>query len=121
MYTNSDGFENTDNRAEYYENEQYMYSDENEENQNQNEGVFEEPAEGLWAEHCSLTYSNSAVTHLTYDSNLEILWASYEDGRVSSFAMKFESSSEEFEQPRRYSSFLSGEEAVLQVTTLPYP
>lgn len=120
MYANNDAFDNGASRShEYYEDEAYNYSMEDSNEENREESSFDiEPKEGMWTEHCALTYSNSAVTFLEYDNNLDLLWASYEDGRVSSFAIKFDSVSEEYEQPRRYSSFISCEESVFQLITL---
>lgn len=120
MYSSDDAFDNGASRSiEYYENDAYGYAIDEATGENEEEGNFDsEPIEGMWAEHCALTYSNRAVTFLEYDSNLELLWASYEDGRVSSFAMKLDSETDEYEQPRRYSSFISSQEPVLQLITL---
>ena len=121
MYTNNENFENRGSRSiEYYENDSYGYSAEDLHEENQDESAFEsEATDGMWIEHCALNYSNSPVTALEYDCNLELLWAAYSDGRVSSFAMKFDSTSEEYEQPQRFSSFLASDEPVFQLITLP--
>lgn len=120
MYSNIESFENGGNRSiEYYENDAYGYSVDDLNEENHDESNFEsEPTDGMWIEHSAINFSNSAVTSLEYDSNFELLWASYADGRVSSFAMKLDSSVEEYEQPQRYSSFAVSEEPVFQLITL---
>ena len=71
------------------------------------------PPIGVWTEHSTLPYSNRAVSVVEYDTNREILWAGYDDGRVSSFAMTIkppagnEYDSSLPQQPQRYSSFAS--------------
>jgi WD40 repeat protein len=119
MYAVNEGFDNDGSQsAEYYESDTYGYSTDEHE-VNQEEGNYENiPTEGIWAEHSSFAYSNQAVTSLKYDSNLELLWASYNDGRISSFAMKFDAAVEEYEQPQRYSSFMACEESISQLIAL---
>ena len=121
MYANNDAFVDSgaSRSLEYYELDAYNYTTEDTNEENNAEGSFiVEPTEGMWTEHCALTYSSSPVTFLDYDSNQELLWATYEDGRVSSFNMNFNSTSEEFEQPRRYSSFVSCDESIFQLIPL---
>ena len=109
---------------EYY-NEGYGYGEElhdGGEQGMQEEEVYDAvgpPPEGMWVEHSTLAYSNRAVTVLEYDSNLEALWAGYDDGRVSAFAMTRTSvagadGAEDYDalQPERYSSFVSSEDGV---------
>jgi WD40 repeat protein len=120
MYANNDSFENGSSRSiEYYETDPYEYAVDDLHDENNDESNFDsEPTEGMWIEHCALNYSNSPVTSLEYDSNLELLWASYGDGRVSSFAIKLDCMLEEYEQPQRYSSFTASEEPVFQLITI---
>ena len=83
------------------------------------------PVLGVWTEHSTLPYSNRAVSVLEYDNNREILWAGYDDGRVSSFAMTikppagsdYDSSLQQ--QPQRYSSFASCPESSSIVQLFP--
>lgn len=91
--------------------------DQHEDPQNEYQGG--PPPEGMWVEHSTMpSYSNRAVTVLEYDNNLELLWAGYDDGRVTSFAMTSTSAtsgsqSDEYDtvQPQRYSSFTSSDDA----------
>jgi WD40 repeat protein len=117
MYNSNDGYEN--NGTEYYENDNYGYAADEQQEEDQELNTFENvPTEGMWQEYCTLAYNNRAVTSVEYDSNVELLWAGYDDGRVSSFSMKFDSSVEELEQPQRHSSFMACEESVLQLIPL---
>ena len=78
MYANNDAFVDSgaSRSLEYYELDAYNYTTEDSNEGNNEEGSFVvEPTEGMWSEHCALTYSNSPVTFLDYDSNQELLWA----------------------------------------------
>ena len=128
MY-NQSNYPNVDigSSENYYSTDNYSYnSDTVITNENMIDQSYEhdDSNDRLWVENCSLNYNNRSVLVLKYDSDMEMLWSGYDDGRVSSFVMRSETSnievSYEVLQSYRYSSFLTNElnEPVIQLIPL---